>query len=62
MAGKYLDYDGLVYLWSKLIAAVGDPTYYPLDTTATSGRDYDLWNAIQALGWDAASEGVIING
>lgn len=61
MAGKYLDYDGLAYLWSKLAAAAGDPTYYPLDTTTTSGRDHDLWQAIQELGWDATSEGVIVS-
>lgn len=63
MADKYLDYNGLSYLWSKIQAEFGiDPSYYSLDTTAASGRDHDLFQAIQALGWDAASEGVIVNG
>ena len=53
MAGKYLDEDGLRYLWSLIETSFGDPSYWPLDTTATSGRDYDLWRAIQSLGWDS---------
>lgn len=54
MSGKYLDYEGLNYLWSKILSAINakDPWMWELDTTATSGTDYELWQAIQQLGWE----------
>ena len=60
MSGKYLDYDGLSYLWSKIGAQTRsqDPSFWDLDTTASSGRDYELWQALQEIGWDSE---VIVN-
>ena len=53
MALKYLDETGLAYLWGKMKAKfidISEPKI-ELDTTATSGTDKALYDAIVALGW-----------
>ena len=64
MATKYLDSNGLAYFWGK-IKAYGDAHWgggayvdmttpmLNLDTTATSGTDKEIYDALVSLGWDS---------